>query len=91
MKYSKVRQILVIIFSSLLMLIGRCGSVAERSKALVLGTSPFGGVGSNPTAASNFILSKIPEFIMYLIQFLSDHNHQFLGLFLVTIHQSVFL
>jgi hypothetical protein len=27
------------------------GSVAERSKALVLGTSPFGGVGSNPTAA----------------------------------------
>ena len=28
------------------------GSVAERSKALVLGTSHFGGVGSNPTAAS---------------------------------------
>ena len=27
------------------------GSVAERSKALVLGTSLFGGVGSNPTAA----------------------------------------
>ena len=25
------------------------GSVAEWSKALVLGTSPFGGVGSNPT------------------------------------------
>ena len=25
------------------------GSVAERSKALVLGTSLFGGVGSNPT------------------------------------------
>ena len=29
----------------------RIGSVAERSKALVLGTSLFGGVGSNPTAA----------------------------------------
>jgi hypothetical protein len=27
------------------------GSVAERSKALVLGTSHFDGVGSNPTAA----------------------------------------
>ncbi len=30
------------------------GSVAERSKALVLGTSLFGGVGSNPTAAILF-------------------------------------
>ena len=30
------------------------GSVAERSKALVLGTSLFGGVGSNPTAATYF-------------------------------------
>ena len=30
------------------------GSVAERSKALVLGTSLFGGVGSNPTAAISF-------------------------------------
>ncbi len=30
------------------------GSVAERSKALVLGTSLFGGVGSNPTAAKWF-------------------------------------
>ena len=29
------------------------GSVAERSKALVLGTSHFDGVGSNPTAAKN--------------------------------------
>ncbi len=29
------------------------GSVAERSKALVLGTSLFGGVGLNPTAAKN--------------------------------------
>ena len=30
------------------------GSVAEWSKALVLGTSLFGGVGSNPTAAKMF-------------------------------------
>ena len=30
------------------------GSVAERSKALVLGTSLLGGVGSNPTAANSF-------------------------------------
>ena len=28
--------------------------MAERSKALVLGTSLFGGVGSNPTAATDF-------------------------------------
>ena len=31
-----------------------CGSVAEWSKALVLGTSHFDGVGSNPTAAKFF-------------------------------------
>ena len=30
------------------------GSVAEWSKALVLGTSHFGGVGSNPTTIKNF-------------------------------------
>ena len=30
------------------------GSVAEWSKALVLGTSLLGGVGSNPTAANGF-------------------------------------
>ena len=30
------------------------GSVAEWSKALVLGTSHFDGVGSNPTAANYF-------------------------------------
>ena len=30
------------------------GSVAEWSKALVLGTSLFGGVGLNPTAANYF-------------------------------------
>ena len=32
------------------------GSVAEWSKALVLGTSLFGGVGSNPTAANQILL-----------------------------------
>ena len=40
----------------------RDGSVAERSKALVLGTSLLGGVGSNPTAANLFffnILTKV--------------------------------
>ena len=37
------------------------GSVAERSKALVLGTSLFGGVGSNPTSAK-FILNYISYF-----------------------------
>ena len=34
----------------------RDGSVAEWSKALVLGTSLFGGVGSNPTAAKYSVL-----------------------------------
>ena len=32
------------------------GSVAEWSKALVLGTSHFDGVGSNPTAAKTVSL-----------------------------------
>ena len=36
------------------------GSVAEWSKALVLGTSLFGGVGSNPTAAKK-VLFKIHQ------------------------------
>ncbi len=31
------------------------GSVAEQSKMLVLGTSLFGGVGSNPTTASKLL------------------------------------
>ena len=39
------------------------GSVAERSKALVLGTSLFGGVGSNPTAASIVLLQIVNEII----------------------------
>ena len=33
------------------------GSVAEWSKALVLGTSLFGGVGSNPTTARYILCS----------------------------------
>ena len=36
------------------------GSVAERSKALVYGTSLFGGVGSNPTAARNILHVFLP-------------------------------
>ena len=36
---------------------GMSGSVAEWSKALVLGTSLFGGVGSNPTAAKSLFWS----------------------------------
>ena len=35
--------------------------MAERSKALVLGTSLFGGVGSNPTAVIIFIYIYICE------------------------------
>ena len=35
------------------------GSVAEWSKALVLGTSLSGGVGSNPTAANRIYCEKI--------------------------------
>ena len=37
--------------------LGVIGSVAEWSKALVLGTSHFDGVGSNPTAAKSLLLS----------------------------------
>jgi hypothetical protein len=37
------------------------GSVAEWSKALVLGTSLLGGVGSNPTAATSFFLTFLIE------------------------------
>ena len=54
------------------------GSVAERSKALVLGTSLLGGVGSNPTTANllpeyNSLLSlpqHPPPKKKYLIQFI---------------------
>ena len=47
------------------------GSVAEWSKALVLGTSLFGGVGSNPTTAKNhFGLKKTPS--MWRIEAIPD-------------------
>ena len=39
------------------------GSVAERSKALVLGTSLLGGAGSNPAAANVLFLSWIRVFL----------------------------
>ena len=38
--------------------IGESGSEAERSKALDLGSSLFGGVGSNPTTARHKYLCK---------------------------------
>ena len=41
------------------------GSVAEWSKALVLGTSLFGGVGSNPTAANYFYCCHKKTFSFY--------------------------
>ena len=44
-------------FDSNLLQYSMCGSVAEWSKALVLGTSLFGGVGSNPTTAINILYS----------------------------------
>ena len=37
------------------------GSVAEWSKALVLGTSHFGGVGSNPTTIKHFAMEVLFE------------------------------
>ena len=40
-------------------MIGAHGSVAEWSKALVLGTSLLGGVGSNPTTARRIFLKLI--------------------------------
>ena len=44
------------------------GSVAEWSKALVLGTSHFDGVGSNPTAANYlFIFSSAANYLCFLI------------------------
>ena len=46
---SSVAAIIFLIFVIMRMLC--VGSVAEWSKALVLGTSLFGGVGANPTAA----------------------------------------
>ena len=43
----------------------RGGSVAEWSKTQVLGTSLFGGVGSNPTAAIFLIISTFSLRLSY--------------------------
>ena len=48
------------------------GSVAEWSKALVLGTSHFGGVGSNPTT----IKRVFGEFGLKLNQKNRHHDHE---------------
>ena len=51
------------------------GSVAEWSKALVLGTSLLGGVGSNPTTASQIFLKLIFYWFIYSVIFVrSDDN-----------------
>ena len=42
------------------------GSVAEWSKALVLGTSHFGGVGSNPTTIKLFTFRRNDQFTLNL-------------------------
>ena len=47
------------------------GSVAEWSKALVLGTSHVNGVGSNPTAAINFFFSFFLFLLVFFFCFLS--------------------
>ena len=41
------------------------GSVAEWSKALVLGTSHFGGVGSNPTTIKLFTFRRNVSLVCY--------------------------
>ena len=51
------------------------GSVAEWSKALVLGTSLFGGVGSNPTAANNvFHFSEC--FVKSIFELTGHYGHR---------------
>ena len=47
-----------------------CGSVAEWSKALDLGSSLYGGMGSNPTTASAFCLCICIHSDLMLIQYL---------------------
>ena len=53
------------------------GSVAEWSKALVLGTSHFDGVGSNPTAAKTVFL------LPFFTSFFSCLLHLFLFYFIL--------
>ena len=51
------------------------GSVAEWSKALDLGSSLSGGVGSNPTAVILFFLSESWAFQMNIILHLNNINN----------------
>ena len=55
--------------------------MAERSKALVLGTSLLGGVGSNPTAAkyifsyfSSYLLKDMTLDYLYTVLIFTAHN-----------------
>ena len=57
------------------------GSVVEWSKALVEGTSLFGGVGSNPTAAK-FPFFIISSLIKYTIQYSNVFVFSYCPLFL---------
>ena len=50
------------------------GSVAEWSKALVLGTSHFDGVGSNPTAAIFFFSFLLRLFMNQLLLYFCIYN-----------------
>ena len=59
------------------------GSVAEWSKALVLGTSHFDGVGSNPTTASNFFTPFTDTAFHHL---LTNHSPRFIIVILLTPH-----
>ena len=54
------------------------GSVAEWSKALVLGTSLFGGVGSNPTTAKSKFFSLKIIFVQKLIWCLNKITNQYI-------------
>ena len=53
------------------------GSVAERSKALVLGTSHFDAVGSNPTAAIILFKNQYEQ-ILFLINLFNIINSIFI-------------
>ena len=71
----------MIIIMHFLPLLTRIGSVAEWSKALVLGTSLSGGVGSNPTAV-NFCLTKyyiLFSFIYRHIEIVPTHSPDISG------------
>ena len=75
------------------------GSVAESSKALVLGTSLLGGVGSNPTAArllfSAYLLVVIymdivlPCMSNMILNFGYMFNHVCLSIWFIQVHISL--